>query len=65
MSKFLYNDDKEDDDNDYAKAKAIPRIFSENSRAKNILIISCKYYAGTLSKRTNFRLFHSKNVCRR
>ena len=24
-----------DDDNDYAKAIAVPRVFSENSRAKN------------------------------
>ena len=30
MSKFLHDDD----DNDDAKAIAIPRVFSENSRAK-------------------------------
>ena len=38
MSKFLNtedNDDDEVDDNDAAKATAIPRVFSENSRAKN------------------------------
>ena len=31
MSKFLHNHDKND-----AKAIAIPRVFSENSQAKNL-----------------------------
>ena len=43
MSKFLHADDNyendddaaADDDNEDAKAIAIPRIFSENSRAEN------------------------------
>ena len=33
MSQFLHDDDDENDD---AKAIAIPRVFSENSRAKNL-----------------------------
>ena len=40
MSKFLHVDDNDDDDddenNDDAKAIAIPRVFSENSRANKI-----------------------------
>ena len=36
MSKFLHTDD---DNNEYAKATAILPVFSENSRAKNHLII--------------------------
>ena len=36
MSKVLHGDD----DNDDAKAVAIPQVFSENSRAKNIILIS-------------------------
>ena len=33
MSKFLNDDDNSNDD---AKAIAIPRVFSENSRTKNL-----------------------------
>ena len=36
MWQFLHNDDI-DYDGDGAKATAIPRIFSENSRAKNVV----------------------------
>ena len=39
-----------DDDNDYAKAIAVPRVFSENSRAKN------EKYIPKNEKKTN----HSK-----
>ena len=35
MSKFLHNDDKDDDNKDGAKAMVTPRVFSENSRAEN------------------------------
>ena len=34
MSKFVHNDDN--DDNDDAKAIAMPRVFSENSRASKM-----------------------------
>ena len=40
MSKFLHHDDAAaavDEDNNAAKAIAIPRVFSENSRAKNLI----------------------------
>ena len=37
MSKFLHDDDNDCDDNDCdAKAKALRRVYSENSRAKNV-----------------------------
>ena len=38
MSKYLHDDDNNDydDNNDNAKAIAIPRVFSENSRAENL-----------------------------
>ena len=35
MSKLLHNNDDDDADNADAKAIAIPRFFSENSRAEN------------------------------
>ena len=35
MSKFVHDADADDDDNINAKAIAIPRVYSENSRAKN------------------------------
>ena len=34
MSKFLHSDDNGDDENDDAKATAIPEVFSEHIRAK-------------------------------
>ena len=39
MSKFLL-DDEEGEHKDGAKAKAIPRVFSENSRAKNVICLT-------------------------
>ena len=36
MSKFLYADNNDKDAYNDAKAMAIPRIFSENSRANNM-----------------------------
>ena len=38
MSKFLHNDDN--DNNDDAKAIVISQVFSENSQAKNYLDVS-------------------------
>ena len=35
MSKILHDDDNDDDDNDDTKAIAIPRVYFENSRARN------------------------------
>ena len=42
MSKFLHHNDNDYDDNNNAKAIAIPRAFSENSRAKKNCRVSFK-----------------------
>ena len=43
MSKFLHNDNDVDNDDDDTEAIAIPRVFSENSRAKNV---GCYFKSG-------------------
>ena len=44
MSKFLYDNDIHDDDNDDTKAIAIPRVFSKNRTVKK----KKKYKSNTL-----------------
>ena len=49
MSMFLYDNYNADDD-DETKAIAIPRVFSENSRAKNkILLIQNQFLGQNIS----------------
>ena len=61
MSKFLHADNNTNDND--AKAIAIPRIYSENSRAENSNALTNG--ALILYQTTNSRLFQSERVCRR
>ena len=51
MSKFFHDNDADNDNNDDATAIAIPRVFSENSRAKNVIeTVHCIMQCQTLNQ---------------